>query len=69
VGTGVAASHGILIKGGDVLERAHKISAVVIPSFLTGCADTMMQPSPAALAELTTPPKVDTNCTALSLIW
>jgi hypothetical protein len=27
----------------------------------------MMQPSPA-LAELTTPPKMDTNCTTLSLI-
>ena len=33
----------------------------------TGCADTMMQPSPAN-AERATPPKMDTNCTALSLI-
>lgn len=29
VGTGVAASYGILIKGGDVLEKINKITAIV----------------------------------------
>ena len=29
VGTGVAASNGILIKGGDALERAHNVRVVV----------------------------------------
>ena len=29
VGTGVAAQLGVLIKGGDVLERAHLVTAVV----------------------------------------
>ena len=30
VGTGIGASHGILIKGGEYLETAHKITAVVL---------------------------------------
>ena len=29
VGTGVAASYGILIKGGDVLEKINKITTIV----------------------------------------
>ena len=29
VGTGVAASHGVLVKGGDALERGAKLSAVI----------------------------------------
>lgn len=29
VGTGVAAQLGVLIKGGDVLERVHLVTAVV----------------------------------------
>merc|ERR1711916_309894 len=29
VGTGNGARHGVLIKGGDVLERAHNVSAIV----------------------------------------
>lgn len=29
VGTGIGAKHGILIKGGEALETAHKISGVV----------------------------------------
>lgn len=29
VGTGVGAANGILIKGGDALERAHNVSVVV----------------------------------------
>lgn len=29
VGTGVAASYGILIKGGDILEKINKITTVV----------------------------------------
>jgi Cu2+-exporting ATPase len=29
VGTGVAANYGILIKGGDVLEKIHHITTIV----------------------------------------
>lgn len=29
VGTGVGAKHGILIKGGEALEKANNLSAVV----------------------------------------
>jgi len=29
VGTGVAASHGIFIKGGDILEKGSKINTVI----------------------------------------
>lgn len=40
VGTGVAASYGILIKGGDILEKINKITTIVFDktgTLTSGC--------------------------------
>lgn len=37
VGTGVGAQNGILIKGGEPLETAHKVREYVLGRFLEGC--------------------------------
>ncbi len=45
VGTGIAAKHGILIKGADAMERAAKVSAVLFDK--TG---TLTEGHPAVVA-------------------
>lgn len=55
VGTGVAAQLGVLIKGGDVLERVHLVTAVVFDKTGTLTAGRM-----AVTSVTVTDPRVST---------
>lgn len=47
VGTGVGASQGVLIKGGQALESAHKVSRTLFRSFVTSSSSFHMCQMPA----------------------
>jgi len=60
VGTGIAAKHGILIKGADAMERAAKIGAVVFDK--TG---TLTEGQPSVISSHTVDPEVRSRKAAI----